>query len=220
MINIDFEFLINLINLTLLFIIIAALKSTKTFFDEKARNAATKQDVREITEKTEEIRDHFEKSKELFQTDLHFKYNYFEKQYNELYIDLYCYICQSEARRKMASEFKNIIHNFEDVPIFDYEIVTVNEANKFEVEKILDLIKSKYKFASPDLIKIYNLYQSLKDWKEDSEVDEKIEVNEVRLKKKLIVTIISDFNNLRKYLQLNVQENEVASLKQGNFMEF
>ena len=63
---------------------------------EKGRNIATKQDIQEITRKTEEVQQEFRKDIEKYNSDLHFKYDYYYKQYTELYCYLYAIVVQSE----------------------------------------------------------------------------------------------------------------------------
>lgn len=56
-----------------------------SYFDEKGKNLATKQDIAEITRKTEEVQKEFKEGFELFSSDVRFKYDFFYKQYSELY---------------------------------------------------------------------------------------------------------------------------------------
>lgn len=59
--------------------------SLDTYFEKKAENLATKQDVTEITLKTEQVQADFHKILGRFDADLRFKYEFYEKQYSELY---------------------------------------------------------------------------------------------------------------------------------------
>ena len=60
--------------------------SFKNFFpsylDEKGKNHATKQDIEIITRKTEEVQKEFKEGFELFSSDVHFKYDFYFKQYS------------------------------------------------------------------------------------------------------------------------------------------
>ena len=70
-----------------------------SYMDEKGKNLATKEDIEEITRKTEEVQQEFHEGFELFSNDVKFKYNFFYKQYSELYCKLYAIIIQSEYVR-------------------------------------------------------------------------------------------------------------------------
>jgi len=49
-----------------------------TYFEKKAENFATKQDVAEMRTKTEEVQAEFHRINERFDADLKFKYQFFE----------------------------------------------------------------------------------------------------------------------------------------------
>ena len=70
-----------------------------SYMDEKGKNLATKEDIEEITRKTEEVQKEFREGFELFSNDVKFKYDFFYKQYSELYCKLYAIIIQSEYVR-------------------------------------------------------------------------------------------------------------------------
>ena len=70
-----------------------------SYMDEKGKNLATKEDIEEITRKTEEVQQEFREGFELFSNDVKFKYDFFYKQYSELYCKLYAIIIQSEYVR-------------------------------------------------------------------------------------------------------------------------
>jgi hypothetical protein len=52
-----------------------------SYMDEKGKNLATKEDIEEITRKTEEVQQEFKEKIELFSSDVRFKYDYYYKQY-------------------------------------------------------------------------------------------------------------------------------------------
>ena len=62
------------------------------YMKEKGKNLATKEDIEEITRKTELVQKEFKESFELFSSDVQFKYDFYFKQYANLYSNLYC-IC-------------------------------------------------------------------------------------------------------------------------------
>lgn len=67
--------------------------------DKKGENIATKEDIEEITRKTEEVQREFKEEFEAFSSDMKFKYDFFYKQYSKLYCKLYAIIIQSEYVR-------------------------------------------------------------------------------------------------------------------------
>lgn len=50
-----------------------------SYMDEKGKNLATKEDIEEITRKTEEVQQEFREGFELFSNDVKFKYDFFYK---------------------------------------------------------------------------------------------------------------------------------------------
>lgn len=48
-----------------------------SYMDEKGKNLATKEDIEEITRKTEEVQQEFREGFELFSNDVKFKYDFF-----------------------------------------------------------------------------------------------------------------------------------------------
>ena len=56
-----------------------------SYVTEKGKNLATKEDIREITDLTESVQQEFRKEIESFKSDLHFKYDFYYKQYEGLY---------------------------------------------------------------------------------------------------------------------------------------
>lgn len=75
-----------------------------TYFEKKAENFATKQDVAEMRTKTEEVQAEFHRINERFDADLKFKYQFFEDQYKKLYGGLFEKVCKSEALRCVLKE--------------------------------------------------------------------------------------------------------------------
>lgn len=191
-----------------------------SFFNEKAKNLATKQDIGEITRKTEEVKTEFKELQDLFQADLKFKYDFMEKQYRELYADIYYLICQSEARRRVL----NITDNnyiFEEVPFVEYS-QTVGTINPKEWNQILTIIETHKVYASPRVLKLYALFKTINSQNLNAmEFSEKLKEVEVRVKKKLIETILKDFQELRIRLKLASGDpnEEVVLIKTGKFME-
>ena len=53
-----------------------------SYMDEKGKNLATKEDIEEITRKTEGIQQEFREGFEMFSNDVKFKYDFFYKHYS------------------------------------------------------------------------------------------------------------------------------------------
>lgn len=102
-----------------------------SYMDEKGRNLATKEDIEEITRKTEEVQQEFREGFELFSNDVKFKYDFFYKQYSELYCKLYAIIIQSEYVRHFIELTDNRTISFEASPFLEItpthkETTTIN----------------------------------------------------------------------------------------------
>lgn len=67
-----------------------------SYMEKKGENLATKEDVKEITRRTEEVQQEFRQEMARFSKDLEFKYDFYYKQYDELYSFLYAIVSQSE----------------------------------------------------------------------------------------------------------------------------
>ena len=90
-----------------------------SYFDEKGKNLATKQDIAEITRKTEEVQKEFKEGFELFSSDVRFKYDFFYKQYSELYCKLYSIVIQSEYVRQYIKLTGGKELTFDDTPFIE-----------------------------------------------------------------------------------------------------
>ena len=67
-----------------------------SYMEKKGKNLATKEDVKEITRRTEEVQQEFRQEMARFSKDLEFKYDFYYKQYDGLYSFLYAIVSQSE----------------------------------------------------------------------------------------------------------------------------
>lgn len=63
-----------------------------SYMDEKGKNLATKEDIAEITRKTEVVQQEFRENFERFSSDIRFKYDFYYRQYTELYCKLYAIV--------------------------------------------------------------------------------------------------------------------------------
>ena len=79
-----------------------------SYMDEKGKNLATKEDIEEITRKTEEVQQEFREGFELFSNDVKFKYDFFYKQYSELYCKLYAQMNEAEKREFLSQLVDNV----------------------------------------------------------------------------------------------------------------
>lgn len=64
-----------------------------SYMEKKGKNLATKEDVKEITRRTEEVQQEFRQEMARFSKDLEFKYDFYYKQYDGLYSFLYAIVC-------------------------------------------------------------------------------------------------------------------------------
>lgn len=93
-------------------------KYLPSYMDEKGKNLATKEVIEEITRKTKEVQKEFKEIFELFTNDVKFKYDFYYKQYADLYCKLYAFVIQSEYVRHFIELTDNRIITFEDAPPF------------------------------------------------------------------------------------------------------
>lgn len=105
-----------------------------SYMDEKGKNLATKEDIEEITRKTEEVQKEFREGFELFSNDVKFKYDFFYKQYSELYCKLYAIIIQSEYVRHFIELTDKRTISFEEAPFLEIT-PTHKETTTFNISK-------------------------------------------------------------------------------------
>ncbi|WP_024832099.1 hypothetical protein [Ruminiclostridium josui] len=138
-------------NVVLVFLLGLIIKNyLPSYMDEKGKNLATKEDIQEITRKTEEVQKEFKEGFEYFSSDLQFKYNFYYKQYSELYSKLYAIIIQSEYVRRFILITDEQEHSFEEVPFFEITPTRrVNQQLKFEAGKPVTLSQSTEEIETP-----------------------------------------------------------------------
>lgn len=71
-------------------------KYLPSYIEKKGGNPATKEDVKEITRRTEEVQQEFRQEMARFSKDPEFKHDFYYKQYDGLYSFLYAIVSQSE----------------------------------------------------------------------------------------------------------------------------
>ncbi len=186
-----------------------AWSSVDTFFEEKAKNYATKQDIEEITRKTESVQVEFKKIMSLFEADVEFKYKFYEEQYKNLYSLLYCYLSESEAIKKLNNCFDGEI-DLGEIPIAEFQ---TEEKDSLFI-KILDLISENKAYASPDLIDLVNAANILTE-QYDSELSSNTYCTiQFEIKKRIVSTILIDYNWLREQLKLPAPKNGLKCLEE------
>ena len=108
------------IEITLTFLLYLFIKNfLPSYIDEKGKNLATKEDIEAITRKTEEVQKEFKEGFELFSSDVRFKYDFYFKQYSELYSKLYGIIMQSEYVRHFKKINDGQEVSFDEVPFLE-----------------------------------------------------------------------------------------------------
>lgn len=90
-----------------------------SYIREKGKNLATKEDIQEITRKTEEVQKEFKEDFELFTSDVKFKYDFYYEQYAKLYSKLYAIIAQSEYVRQFIKAKNKQDISFDEVPFLE-----------------------------------------------------------------------------------------------------
>lgn len=202
-----------------------------SYMDEKGKNLATKEDIEEITRKTEEVQQEFKEKIELFSSDVRFKYDYYYKQYSELYSNLYSFVVQSEYVRKFIELTTNEFHTFEDVPFFEitpiHRVTITLKPEKYErkVEDIdtavsslnkdalCEYIISKGDLATQKLLKIAVAYRLVSARVDDTDqtVKRVAQEQELKMLAEMVRCIVSDYNKLRANLHLCCDEEELTS---------
>ena len=204
-----------------------------TYLEKKAENLATKEDIQEITRLTEETQQTFKKEFERFNTDLHFKYDFYSKQLTELYSYLYSIIVQSEYLRTYLSAFKGLSISFDDNPFLQvspiHETTTITELNKGERPKVtrqtadIQTPLSKFNFdelvafviqhgeiAEQELLKYSISYRFISTLPEYSQREDLGEEGS-RLQIAIIKSIVKTYNKLRKELNMPYEKDELDS---------
>lgn len=210
------------------------------YMKEKGKNLATKEDIEEITRKTELVQKEFKESFELFSSDVQFKYDFYFKQYANLYSNLYCIVMQSEYVRHFIkiNDGKDI--TFEDAPFielsptqrvsqeikshageppkFSSKTESIQTAlSDFNKKQLCDYIIGNAEYASQKLIKVavayrfaYNYYSGNSNVKNAS-CQETADNEEFRLIREMVCCIVSDYNSLRKELKMEYNESELST---------
>lgn len=239
--------ILSILNVILIILIAVGLffaksiieKYIPTYIEEKAKNLATKEDVQEITRKTEEVQKEFKENFELFTSDVHFKYDYTYKQYSELYCKLYGIIIQSEYIRYFLKIDSNQNVSFDEAPFLEVtktkvtnmrynlgigepsETVTVKEfdtpISKFNKKMLYECIIENSQYATQKLLKLAisyrfsNTYYTGNDSGNTYSNTPTANIEEVRLIKELVCCIVSEYNEFRKQLKMDYNKDELET---------
>lgn len=211
-----------------------------SYFNEKGKNLATKEDIEDITRKTEEVQKEFKESFELFTSDVHFKYDFYYKQYAELYSKLYGIIIQSEYVRKFIklSDGKDI--PFEEAPFIEIspthkvtQTFTLGEGqplkatqneksintpiSDFNKKQLCEYIIQNAEYATQRLLKLaisyrfsYYYYSGNPDVKNAS-CKNTADEEEFRLIREMVCCIVQEYNFFRKELKMGYDEDELTT---------
>lgn len=207
---------------------------SKSFFpkymEKKAENLATKEDIKEITNKTEEVKNEFKKEFGKFSRKLEFKYRFAEEQLVNLYSNLYSIVSQSEYFRYFLEHYDNLELPFNTTPFLEVNQLTHNRKIDLSTGKILvdeiiqkeneitkankmnianEIIKNS-KYANKRLLKLAVAYRYIHDCYSDGsnkilKEKYKYDIEEV----KLIGAIIKEYNRLACELDLDYSKYEL-----------
>ncbi|MCM3363003.1 hypothetical protein [Niallia sp. MER TA 168] len=208
-----------------------------SYMKEKGKNLATKEDIKEITKKTEEVKIEFQKEMANFSSEVSFKNDYSYKQYAELYAKLYSIVAQSEYLRYFYEKQmgKEII--FKEVPFFElgrtkirtqsslltgkvinHEETAVSDGmTNFNKKELCEYIIKNGEYSSQRLLKlavayryVHSNYSGTKSL-EDNEVQNSFDNEEIKLINKVVRTIVMDYNSLRRDINLEYNQFELEN---------
>ena len=203
------EWILVVINVVLTILLGLFIKNyLPSYMDEKGKNLATKEDIQEITRKTEEVQKEFKEGFEYFSSDLRFKYDFYHKQYSELYSKIYAIVIQSEYVRRFIQITKGQEHSFEEIE---------TPISQFNKRQLCDYIIENGEYATQELLKIavsyrfaYSHYEGNPEVKNSSCADAAND-EEFRLIRDMVCCIVKEYNYFRKELKMNYNHSELES---------
>ncbi|QDP41973.1 hypothetical protein [Radiobacillus deserti] len=232
------EWIILLLNFIGLFCFGLFIKSyLPSYMKEKGKNLATKEDVKDITKRTEEVKLEFQKEMANFTTYLSFSNDYAYRQYTNLYAKLYPIIIQSEYIRYFLERYNGNNLPFDEFPfiesgktiertkielvsnkVINYEEEELNDSiTTFNKKELCEFIIKHGEFASQRLLKLavayryaHSNYSGTRSL-EDSEIKKAFDIEEITLIKEIVKTIVKDYNYLRKSIKLDYSNVELDS---------
>lgn len=207
------------------------------YFQEKAKNLATKEDIKDITKKTEEVKIEFQEEFFNFSKDNKFRQEFYYKRYAELYSKLYTIIAQSEYIRYFFAIGKEVA-DFKEYPFFEIvkhsksekkdlftqevlehkEIKVHDSITSFNKKEISEYIIERSDLASRRLLKLAVAYRYTNDNYSgsgksisDPEILKQFDEEEIRIIREIVKTIIIDYNQIAKELKMEYSEDELNS---------
>ena len=235
------EWIQIVINAVLIFLLGLFIKNYfPSYAGEKGKNHATKEDIQEITRKTEEVQKEFREGFERFLSELQFKNDFYFKQYSKLYCKLYSIIIQSEYIRRFIFITDGQEHCFDEAPFYEitpihkmkqqfkFEVgkpVTYNQSSEeietpisqFNKKQLCDYIIENGEYATQELLKItvsyrfaYSHYEGNPEVKNSSCADAAND-EEFRLIREMVCCIVKDYNYFRKELKLKYNQEELET---------
>lgn len=211
-----------------------------SYFTEKGKNLATKEDVENITRKTEEVQKEFRENLERFTTDLRFKNDFYYRQYAELYSKLYGIIIQSEYVRRFISLEKGKEISFEEAPFLEVsptrrftqkiqfsegKQVTATQEEEtvetpiscFNKKQLCEYIIQNAEYATQDLLKLaisyryaYHYYSGNQEVKNAS-CQKVADDEEFRLIRCMVCRIVQEYNYFREKLKMDYDRDELST---------
>lgn len=201
------------------------------YMQEKGKNIATKQDIQEITRKTEEVQQEFRKDIEKYNSDLHFKYDYYYKQYTELYCYLYAIVVQSEYVKrflKLDGSFDELpfveisktkrrswnmeFHEGKPIHCQEREEEIETPISQFNKDELVEYIIKHGELASQTLLKLAVSYRFAAMYyagkSSDPDIEKKANDEEVRLIGEIVKCIVKEYNFYREQLNMSYSEKE------------
>lgn len=226
------EWVIGVINVGCIFILGLFIKKfLPSYMNEKGKNFATKEDIKDITSRTEEVKILFQKEMEIFSSDLTFTNDYAFNRYSVLYTKIYGIVIQSEYLRYFNKKHKMGDFSLEEVPFIELSRTQVkqqtdlftgvsaseetsiqNEITSFNKKQLCDYIIEHGEYASPKLLKLAIAYRYV--WShyagklEDKTATKAFNDSEFELIREIVKTIIIEYNEMRKIVKLSYSEHE------------
>ena len=228
-------------NIILFFCFILFVKNfLPSYMVEKGKNLATKEDIEVITRKTEAVQKEFQEGFELFSSDVRFKYDFYFRQYSELYSKLYGIIIQSEYARYFIKINADTEVPFDEAPFLQVsrthkvkrwikwgskEPTEIKEEEEeidtplsdFSKEYLCQYIIEKAEYATQKLLKIAvayrfaNFYYGGKPNNKNISCKESANAEEFRLIREMVCCIVSEYNFFRKELKMEYNEEELKT---------
>lgn len=232
---------ILILEILILFLIgLFAKNYLPSYMNKKGENLATKEDVEEITRKTEEVQKEFREKFEEFSSDMEFKYDFFYRQYSELYCKLYAIVIQSEYVRHFLEVSDGKTITFEEAPFLEISPIhktttawdikgtssssVSNKTESFETpisqfnkKQLCDYIIDNGEFATQELLKLAVSYRFAYDHYSGNgtggslDAKETADEEEFKLIREIVFMIVKDYNRLRKELKIAFSEKELET---------